>query len=205
MFCPLCESQSAKYILNYYKCPTCDLRFLDPDKFLSPEDEKKRYLTHNNDVNDTRYQNFVSPLVKEVCELVLKQKRGLDFGAGTGPVLAKLLSEQEYFMTIYDPFFHPNKSALDAQYDFIVSSEVVEHFYSPKTEFQLLKSLVAENGLLAIMTEIYQEHIDFESWYYRRDPTHVVFYSEKTLHWIARSFGFKSVDIKLPRVAVFRA
>lgn len=204
MICPLCESDSKPLIQNYFICLNCDLRFLDSKLFLSPEKEKQRYLEHNNDINDSRYQQFVTPLVNEVQNHFNKNSKGLDFGAGTGPVLAKLLSENGYEMTIYDPYFHPDKSSLDKTYDFVVSSEVIEHFYYPKKEFLKLKELLKPNGMLSVMTEIYHEGIDFNSWYYRRDPSHVVFYSEKTLHWLAKSFGFKSFEVKLPRVATFK-
>ena len=37
---------------------------LDPLDYLSQEEEKERYKNHNNDVNDPRYQKFVSPIVE---------------------------------------------------------------------------------------------------------------------------------------------
>jgi hypothetical protein len=33
---------------------------------------------------------------------------------------------------------------------------------------------------------LFDNSINFENWYYRRDPTHVIFYSEKTFHVIAK-------------------
>jgi len=140
MNCPLCKSESQPLIENYFLCAHCDLRFLDSQKYLTPEKEKQRYLEHNNDINDLRYQEFVSPLVNEVKSHFGVNSKGLDFGAGTGPVLAKLLSENGFEMSIYDPYFHPDKSYLDNTFDFIVSSEVVEHFYNPKAEFEKLKA-----------------------------------------------------------------
>ncbi len=204
MSCPLCFHGSNPLFENYFHCPQCDLRFLDPKYHLTPEQEKQRYLSHNNDVTDKRYQKFVSPLVDEVKAHCVQGSCGLDFGSGSGPVLAMLLKENGYQVEMYDPYFCPNPSVLEKYYDFIVSCEVIEHFYSPHVEFTKLKKLLKNGGVLGVMTSIYSEEIDFENWYYRRDPSHVVFYSKKTLQWIAKSFGFQSVNIKLPNVITFQ-
>jgi hypothetical protein len=36
------------------------------------------------------------------------------------------------------------------------------------------------------MTSFLPNELSFEDWYYRRDPTHVVFYSQKTFKVIAK-------------------
>ena len=46
-----------------------------------------------------------------------------------------------------------------------------------------------------LMTEPYDEGIDFASWYYKNDPTHVFFYSKNTFEWIKNEFDFLSVSI----------
>jgi len=40
------------------------------------------------------------------------------------------------------------------------------------------------------MTNFYDENIDFASWYYRKDPTHVAFYSKETLMNIASNMSW---------------
>ena len=45
--------------------------------------------------------------------------------------------------------------------------------------------MLARNSFLAIMTSFIPKDNLFESWYYRRDPTHVVFYNKKTFEIIA--------------------
>jgi hypothetical protein len=56
-------------------------------------------------------------------------------------------------------------------------------------------------GWLGIMTSFLTTDDAFESWYYRRDPTHVTFYSEKTFEVIAEQrnwdYEIKSKDIVL--------
>ncbi|HAH33245.1 MAG TPA: methyltransferase, partial [Flavobacteriaceae bacterium] len=74
--------------------------------------EKERYLSHQNDVEDSGFQKFVSPIVRAIKANHSPKDKGLDFGAGTGPVVSKLLEDLNYKMALYDPFFHPSKAPL---------------------------------------------------------------------------------------------
>lgn len=210
MICPLCSNNNPTAIdetsleKKYFHCAVCDLRFLDPAHHLSPEDEKSRYLEHNNDVTDPRYQAFVRPLYDVIRENVTSGSVGLDFGAGTGPVLAKLLEADSYLITCYDPYFWPNQDALKNSYDFIFACEVVEHLRAPREEFLRIRNLLKPGGVLAIMTLLFEPEIDFASWYYRRDPTHIVFYSKKTFAWIAETFGFSQPEFQNGRLICAR-
>jgi hypothetical protein len=206
--CPLCYGDSLGPIeqqaAGYFLCLTCQLRFLDPTLRLTPESERARYLHHNNDVMDPAYQRFVEPLAQEVHHRVPKGARGLDFGAGTGPVLAQRLKQLGYAVELYDLYFHPDQTPLSVEYDFICASEVVEHMYDPGFEFRRFKRMLKPGGLLGLMTLLFSPAIDFQEWYYRRDPTHVVFYSQETFQWIRHHFGFSDVDIVSERLICLR-
>lgn len=200
LICPLCSNNTNHVYYNgneglFYRCKDCDLIHKSSDQLPSTTVEKERYLTHNNDVTDIRYQNFVSPIVEAVKRDFLPKTRGLDFGAGTGPVITKMLSEKGYALTLYDTFFHSNNKPLQQSYDFIVCCEVMEHFHHPHEDFLLLKKLLKPKGKLYCMTEIYSEAIDFKTWYYKNDETHVVFYSKKTINWIQQTFNFSEAKI----------
>jgi len=207
--CPLCSNSDNTVYYNgdeglFYRCNTCNLIHKDSNQYPSTTAEKERYLTHNNDVTDIRYQNFVLPIVEAVKTDFSANTKGLDFGAGTGPVITKMLQEKGYSLTLYDTFFHPNQEALQQSYDFIVCCEVIEHFHQPNEEFLLLKKLVEPKGKLYCMTELFSETIDFKNWYYKNDETHVVFYSEETFKWIQEIFNFSEVKID-GRLIVFSA
>ncbi|WP_372745729.1 class I SAM-dependent methyltransferase [Lutibacter sp.] len=206
MHCPLCNSKT-KLLLNYnkkeyYQCPNCSGISMNPAHFVSELEEITRYKTHNNDVNDIRYQNFVNPIVKSVLSDFDASNTGLDFGSGTGPVITKLLRDKAYEMTTYDPFFDNNLSALKTTYNFIVCCEVIEHFHNPLKEFKLLKSLLKPSGKLYCMTDLYKETINFEKWYYKNDDTHVFFYHTNTFAWIKKELDFKKVTV-FDRLIVF--
>ena len=206
MNCILCNSSASKYstvnTIEYFKCTTCAAIFMNPINYYSPEREKNRYQIHNNDINDLGYQNFVSPIVNGVLSKFNNTAKGLDFGCGTGPVITKLLRDKNFNVTTYDPFFDNNIEALKNTYNFIVCCEVMEHFHHPFKEFKLLKSLLKPTGKLYCMTDIFNETIDFENWYYKNDETHVIFYQQETLQWIASQLGFSNLTTN-KRLIVF--
>jgi len=200
MNCPLCNnSKTEAYCtireIHYLICNNCELVFLSPSHYLSHEKEKERYATHNNDVEDINYQNFVSPIVNSVLKDFSANSHGLDFGAGSGPVITEMLRRKSFTLSLYDPFFHPDKSVLNSTYDFIVCCEVMEHFQQPAKEFRLLQKQLNKGGKLYCMTVLLPKHGEFKDWYYKNDPTHVVFYSEKNLNWIKDNMGFEDVKV----------
>jgi len=92
--------------------------------------------------------------------------------------------------------FHSSPTLLKETYNYIACCEVIEHFYNPKKEFALLKKLLKPNGKLYLMTALFDKTIDFHTWYYKNDPTHVFIYQEKTINWIKNEFDFSAVTIK---------
>ncbi len=173
--------------IHYGWCPVCHGVFMDRMSLPDERKEKAEYLIHNNDVSDPRYRNFVRPLVDLISAEHGQSTGGLDFGAGTGPVITRMLNEQGYSMNLWDPFFHPDEAPLQQKYGFIVACEVVEHFHHPHSSFQLLSRLLADGGSLYCRTSLLDGKTDFARWRYRQDITHVFFYSEHTVNWIARN------------------
>ena len=198
--CPLCSGKIFLYYRyrrkSYYKCEKCHGISLGKNDFLPNEEEKKRYLEHNNNIEDIRYQNFVKPIVLAILNDFKKNHKGLDYGAGTGPVITKMLKDYTYDIKPYDPYFYNFPEYLKEKYDYIVCCEVMEHFYNPYIEFKKLKNLLHENGRLYCKTELLKENTDFESWYYKNDLTHVFFYTERSILWIKNNFYFKDVSIE---------
>ena len=196
--CILCgDTASSIYYQDkhhyFFECSLCSTVYRNAENFIDHNAEKERYLTHNNDVDNLGYQRFVRPIIKAVTKEYTTTHIGLDFGAGTGPVITKLLSDQGYTLALYDPFFHPDKTVLEQQYDFIVCCEVIEHFHNPMVEFRLLKSLLKPNGKLFCMTDVWEDGKEaFAKWYYKNDPTHVIFYNAKNIQYIKNTVGFRN-------------
>lgn len=186
MNCSLCKTPLRQRIDEvYFSCSVCQGIVMDDALYLSPDEEQERYESHNNDVNDVRYQQFTSPIWKHVLERFTASDVGLDFGSGTGPVITKVLRENGYQVALYDPYFSPDESVLKNKYNYVFSCEVIEHFYNPAKEFNKLFDMLLPGGELILMTHIYNESIPFKNWYYRKDPTHVFIYREETMIYIA--------------------
>ena len=208
MICPICSGTNVFSFqligsIEYFRCKTCLGLFTDPKSRLSPEKEKERYSLHNNDVDDPEYRKFLSKLFDPLIKKLKKESRGLDYGCGPGPALASMLREEGFAVDIYDPYFFPDESYRDKVYDFITCTEAAEHFYEPQKEFNKLDQVLADKGILGVMTNFYEDTINFEDWYYRKDPTHVVFYAVKTLQCIAEERSWE-VDIQCGNVVFFK-
>jgi hypothetical protein len=194
--CPLCNSKSIPVDTRYLDCTVCLSRFLHPTHVLPPDAEKAEYELHNNDILDQRYQAFVQPITASVRARHAPQEAGLDFGSGPASVIAHVLHPFGFRIQAYDPFFRRDASLLDQHYDFITCSETVEHFQSPRLEFERLRALLKPGGTLHIMTLLYDDSIPFENWHYRRDPTHAFLYRRATFLWLAKHLGFDILQIQ---------
>lgn len=209
MNCTLCSTELKPFYYYekedryYHRCPNCKAVLMDEKNYPSPEEEIFRYESHDNDVEDPRYQEFVSPLVDRILEYFKPEHRGLDFGAGTGPVITKMLTDKGYDIITYDPFFDDNRSVFDQKFDYIVSCEVIEHFHEPHMEFKRLRNMLTPGGALFLKTDLYTDDIDFHAWYYKSDETHVFFYHPDTFKWIKEAFIFKSLDIDDRHISLF--
>ena len=78
----------------------------------------------------------------------------------------------------------------------------MEHFYHPLTEFKKLYKSLLPGGKLICKTHLFEKEIDFESWYYKNDPSHVFIYQDKTIEWIKGFCDFKDAEIS-DRVITF--
>ena len=122
-YCPLCSSNGAIFYRNkgklYYQCTNCFGIFLDKTLRLDKKAEISRYKEHNNDIYDERYQKFVSPISSAIMRDFTRKNVGLDFGAGSDPVISKLLIDNNFLIKQYDPYFHDHPDLLKEKYDLL--------------------------------------------------------------------------------------
>ncbi|GAA0783880.1 class I SAM-dependent methyltransferase [Marinobacterium sediminicola] len=191
--CPLCGGESLRPILCkerlYHRCERCELIHLEPSQRLSEADEKAVYDDHENEIDDPGYRRFLSRTFDEVLKRKPAPARGLDFGCGPGPALVAMAQEAGYRMAQYDKYFHPDEAALTGQYDFITSTEVVEHLSEPLPILDRLWSLLAPGGLLVLQTKRVLDDERFRSWHYRNDPTHITFFAEASFNWLGERWS----------------
>ncbi|KZY31313.1 hypothetical protein A3740_06680 [Oleiphilus sp. HI0068] len=194
--CPLCLSKETRAIhrdshskvdREYLNCAHCDLIFVPKQFHISPGYEKSIYDLHENNPEDKGYRRFLEKLSMPLISQLEPFANGLDFGCGPGPTLSIMMREKGFNVEEYDPFYMPDKSPLSGRYDFITSTEVVEHLSKPKEVFELLFKMLKKKGVLGIMTKQPPKQ-GIVNWQYTKDPTHISFYSVKTFQYIAALF-----------------
>ena len=191
LHCTLCNNEKTTYFgqgenRQYYHCPICDLVFVPAKYFVSYTEEKAKYDHHQNCIDNTGYVNFLNRLLIPLQKHLPPNANGLDFGCGPGPTLHLLMEKAGYSMKLYDYFYASDQTVFTQKYDFITSTEVLEHLHHPLEELKKLWACLKKNGVLGLMTAFRIE--DFSNWYYKRDLTHIAFYTPKTLQWIANYF-----------------
>jgi 2-polyprenyl-3-methyl-5-hydroxy-6-metoxy-1,4-benzoquinol methylase len=205
MNCLLCHTDSNSFELDTFLCPECHLVFKNPDTFNSTEKDIARYSTHNNDSTDQGYLDFLGRFITPLMPFLPKKFDALDFGCGPGPTLSMLLEEVGGSVENYDPLFFPDAHLLIPEtYDVVTSTEVVEHFKTPRHDWEVLIDLVKDNGVVAIMTLFYSPEIDFKKWWYKNDHTHIVFYQQKTFEYIANEFNLKIIYNDNKSIIIFK-
>ena len=205
--CPLCGGADIaphhrEAARDYFRCLSCELVFLAPAQRPSFDEEIGRYSAHQNREDDRGYLDFLSRLADPVIERVPAGARGLDYGCGPSRAMAQLLSRRGRPTAPYDPVFRPDGALLESTYDFVTCSEVLEHVHRPTELLQRLNGLIIAGGTLGVMTGMYDERTSFGTWWYRRDRTHVCFYHQATMEWIARAFDW-GIELPAANVAIF--
>lgn len=200
MTCPLClcpesELYDRDKTRSYEICRKCSLVFVPRDDLLSEKSEKERYEAHQNDEEDQGYQNYLGQIVETINPFLPPQSLGLDFGCGKTLLLEKLLEEKGHFTESYDVFFRPDEKVLKASYDFIVLSEVIEHLRAPHDEMKKIRAMLKSSGQLFIKTKVLPSTKEnFSNWFYKRDTTHVQFFSGKSFLELARLLELKEAQ-----------
>jgi hypothetical protein len=195
MKCIICNTETVdlhdkQFDQTYLRCPNCQCVFTNPSDYLNQELELDQYSRHNNSFDSPGY---VDMFLRYLDFVIPKDFNGrfLDFGSGPEPVLQQVLQNKGFECDIYDPYYAD--SLPDKKYDFVTSTEVFEHFYDPLKEIETITKMLNKGGYLAVMTLFIKEEIDFQDWWYRRDPTHVTFYHQDTFEHIAECFGLEVV------------
>ena len=191
--CPLCLDHNAQEyyrdkLRSYLICPQCQLVFVPRSQLISIENERSRYKHHQNEADDSNYLEYLSK-IEQACEpYLLKGDEGLDFGCGPSPLLGEIFSQKGFPTSSYDLFFHPNVPYKNKSYDFIILCEVIEHLRNPLEVLRELRGLSKPNGSILVRTKFYPEVSAFKDWFYKRDMTHIQFFSQTTLQHLAKSF-----------------
>lgn len=207
--CTVCESiprtlRDPQFSYAVHFCPDCGYIAKSPSVRLAAEQERAQYALHENTLENTGYVHMLTRFLDRIPDIG-SVKRALDFGSGPGPVLAHLMRERGIDAAVYDPFFAPDKRALERSYALVTCTEVLEHLWDPLKAFRDLTSCLDPGGRLAVTTLFHGENDEmFFQWWYRRDPTHVGFFSPKTLRRLAAYCGLEVECMDSRNFCVFR-
>ena len=210
MTCKICLShtktiEDAQLLKTYYACPHCEAFFLDEAFFLSHEQEQKMYSQHNNSLENEGYVAMFENFLDFFWQDIASSKAILDFGSGPTPVLSELMKRRGATVACYDKFYQPIAIHETQQYDCITSTEVFEHLDNPLETLDYLNKHLKEKGLLALMTLFHQnDENHFLTWWYRRDPTHIFFYTPKTIACMAEKSCFSVLKTDNKRVIILQ-
>ncbi len=191
--CPLCGEDNAHVFhedkrRSYFRCSQCLLVFVPEYQHLSLAAEKAIYELHQNDRYDPRYRAFLSRAVDPLRDKLNSNACGLDFGCGPGSAIVPMMHEYGFQIEQYDPVYADDPGVLESQYEYLMCTEVVEHFRQPSVSFDVLFSLLQPRGVMAIMTKMVLDRDAFSRWHYKNDLTHISFFSRETFQWLAKKY-----------------
>ncbi|MFW6259705.1 MAG: class I SAM-dependent methyltransferase [Tangfeifania sp.] len=206
--CPLCHNESKQPRVEgprkqfFHLCVNCSLVFKGKSKHPDRNEEKERYLEHENSIHQKGYVKHLNQAVKPALKYLVPGLRGLDYGCGPVPTLNQLLENRGFNCEFYDPIFFPEPPP--GNLGFIFATECFEHFFRPADELQKINGLLEPDGILVVMTQLWKDSTKFKRWRYASDPTHVVFYHEQTIRFIAAHFGFNILEIQKEKVIILQ-
>lgn len=209
--CKICKEvstliQDPKKDLVYYRCTSCGFVSLDDQHIIDSVQEKEQYDLHNNGFESRGYVQMFEDFIKLAIEPYSKNiQTALEFGSGPGPVLSKLLENRGLEVDIYDLYYSPLKVYERKAYDLITSTEVFEHLQKPLEVLELLVEHTKQNGYIVLMTKFPpKDDKEFLAWWYRRDPTHISFFTPQSFEVMAEKVGLKVLQTINQNIVVFQ-
>jgi len=117
--------------------------------------------------------DFDGTTIKKGLNLVLKTAPSQEGAGGRLAAKVKLVNAKN------------GSKVFEKSYDFITTTEVIEHLHNPYEEILKLWKCLKPSGVLGIMTAFRPDEDKFADWYYKRDATHVRFFTKDSFSWLA--------------------
>ena len=177
---------------RFGRCTLCGTISVNPKYYLSTNEEVLRYGKHDNSLKNSNYCDYLLSVynsfnTRQIIEPIL------DFGCGENAVLTELLRQNGIDIDGFDPNYE-NFILKDRMYNTILSIEAVEHFREPMVSFTIMNNLLNSGGDIFIRTELLESVPYFSAWWYKNDPTHIVFYSRTSFEFISDYFSWEIVS-----------
>lgn len=99
VICRLCHSREMLSLRgaderNYYLCGNCRLISTDAKQLPERQEEKARYLFHQNGTQNEGYVKFLRRALDPARPFLRAGMKGLDYGCGPAPTLSSLVRKR---------------------------------------------------------------------------------------------------------------
>lgn len=194
-------------------CAACELLWVPRSCHLSADAQRARYLNHRNTLDNAEYVRRFEALIAAWEALpgvgathAAPPRRVLDFGCGPGdqPVLVELLRRRGCEAVGYDPLFAPDADR-SRPFDAVFAVEAFEHFCGGIDDVAGAVACVRSGGHLIVSTLFHPGPGAVMDWWYARDPTHVCFYSPRTMARLADRFNLRLVACDDKSLCIYSA
>ncbi|HEX2957755.1 MAG TPA: methyltransferase domain-containing protein [Chitinispirillaceae bacterium] len=210
MHCKLCGRMDVELFFSdpprtYLHCSSCNLIFTSDDSYVTRAQEQARYAMHDNSESNHGYVRFLEVVAEMAIACTPSGGSVLDFGCGKNAVLETIIQRKcSLQCDSYDPLFDQNIIIPEKEYDTIVMCEVIEHLRNLHEELELLGKLLKINGILIVRTQKYKSLQMFPSWWYRQDSTHINFFNDASLSFVASLLNRISVPTSYNDIVILK-
>ncbi len=183
---------------KFYKCRNCFLIFTD--EFAGEAEAEAHYKKQQAETDASFWKEQVDALLTISAKYVPRPKKILDFGAGSGEITKEIRS-RGLDCTSLEPMedgFLKDQS-FGEKFDIIFAVEVIEHIQNLWEELREMEEVLSPGGVMVfstILTDkfVYEANsVDvFREWFYKDDQTHVSFFCNETMSYIANMLGYEA-------------
>jgi SAM-dependent methyltransferase len=185
--------------IYYRRCSACGFLFTDEFDDWSTEAFLKHIYNSDYVVVDPDYAGARPARNAKVVAETFRASREslsiLDYGGGNG-LLARLLQENGFMATTYDPF-STFSARPQGPFDLITCFEVLEHSPSPDRTVSDMNRLLADEGIILFSTLTQPANLDelgLSWWYAGPRNGHVSLYSQRALAMLFEKNGLQLVS-----------
>jgi hypothetical protein len=185
-----------KYDVKYYSCKTCGFLYTEEPYWLNEA------YTNPINVSDTgiidRNLHYSKVIAVFLYFFSNKNAKFLDYAGGYG-LFTRMMRDIGFDFYWMDPYcnnlfskgFEHNEE-IQQRYELLTAFEVFEHLSNPLEE---IEKMLSKSSSIIFSTEIITDTVPPPRnwWYYGFEHgQHISFYSEKSIRYVAKSFGLKS-------------
>lgn len=190
--CPICREPSEPFyedVRPFRACPSCEFIFTN---FRAREEKAEaHYQGQWGSLGEEWWRGLAENIIESV-EPYRKPRRILDYGAGRGDLTAQF-RKMGYDVTALEPMTdgYLKDQRYPNLFDLVVGVEVIEHLPNLWEELEHVRRNTAPRGVIYFKTSIADVLRDpdptgfFREWKYKDDPTHVNFFSRRSIERLA--------------------